>query len=152
VVALPPSRPAGTTRNGWKEDMKKWIGIGLVVTAAALAAVSPAQACACGPKPKKCSDGQWQGVSKLSAPKGTSCATARNVLDKWMSNDGLEGTVRLRVGRDGVLWKCYGSRAYGKLNPWYINCSLSQRTWHHNRKYSYSWYSDRSMWFEYRDR
>jgi hypothetical protein len=129
--------------------MKKWIAAGVVVAAAALVVVSPAQACACGPKPKRCTTDGWHGVSKVSAPKGTTCASAHNVLAKWMRNDGLEGTVRLRVGRDGVLWRCYGSRAYGKLNPWYINCWSSQKQWHYS--HGQSWYSTKSMWFEYRD-
>ena len=77
----------------------------------------------------------------------TGCSTAYQVLDRWMGNSGLEGTVRLRVGRDGVLWKCYGSRAYGKLNPYYINCSSSQGRW--NSRYDY--FEHRSTWWEYRD-
>ena len=131
--------------------MRRTIGIGLVVAAAALAAVTPAQACACGPKPKRCTADGWSGVSKVSVPKGTTCATAHNVLAKWMNSDGLEGTHYVRVGRDGVLWRCYGSRAYGKLNPWYLNCSSSQKQWHYNSKHDFSWYSSKSMWFEYRD-
>ncbi len=131
--------------------MKRLIGIGLVTAAAALAVAVPAQACGCGegPKPKKCSDGGYGSVSKLSAPKGTTCATARNVLDRWMGNDGLEGLTRLRVGRDGILWKCWGSRAYGKLNPYYVNCNSSQKQWHYNRHGS--WYSTKSTWFTYRN-
>ena len=127
--------------------MKKLIAAG--VAAGLLLVPAGAQAHADGSPSKRCTDDGWGGVSQVRAATGTTCATAHNVLAKWMRNDGLEGWVRLRVGRDGVLWKCFGSRAYGKLNPWYINCSSSQGTWVNNRYGGYFRY--RSTWFQYRN-
>ena len=95
----------------------------------------------------------WNRASKLRAPKGTACGTARAALYRWMDSDTyrcpITGNCNIRIGRDGVLWKCSGNRAYGKLNPVYVNCWSSQKQWHYN-KYG-SWYTTKSMWFEYRD-
>jgi hypothetical protein len=110
--------------------------------------VTDAQA-ASGPRPERCTNDGYGRVSKMFVAKGTTCGTAYKVLDRWMANDGLEGTVRLRVGRDGVLWKCYGYRAYGKLNPWYVSCTSSQGRWVNNRYGGFMNY--RSTWFEYRN-
>jgi hypothetical protein len=136
--------------NPRRKNMKKFIRMGAALAVAFLApAVVPAESEAGYQKPKQCSPDGWSGVFKVRAPKGTTCATAHNVLDKWMNNDGLEGLTRLRVGRDGVLWKCYGYREYGWLNPWHISCTSSQGVWVNNRYGGYMRY--RSTWFVYRD-
>lgn len=124
--------------------MKKAIAGVLLVGALAGAATADAQTDVL--KQKKCTADGWHGESKARAPKGTTCATAHNVLAKWMRDDGLEGTTRLRVGSDGVLWKCYGIRASGRLNPYYVSCHSSQRNYHYSERYGSSF---TTKWFEF---
>ena len=127
--------------------MKKLIAAGIAAGLLLAPAAAHAEGQGTYNSANRCTGDGWHGVSKVRAARGTTCATAHNVLGKWMRNDGLEGTVRLRVGRDGALWKCYGSRAYGKLNPWYISCSSSQGQW--VSRYG-GYFRYRQLFFQYR--
>ena len=92
---------------------------------------------------KRCSE-DYTYVHKLSVirPGPTSCVTARKVMRRWMARDTyscpLQGSCNVRIGYYGTLWKCYGSRAYARLNPYYVSCSSARDS----RQYT---------WFEYTD-
>ena len=128
--------------------MKKWIVMGVAVTALLVPAASAQASDGAYSQATRCTPDGWRGVFKVRAAHNTTCGTAHKVLNKWMNKYGLEGPVRVRVGRDGVLWTCHGYRPSGRLNPWWIQCWSSQKQWHYNRQGS--WYSVKGMWFTYR--
>jgi hypothetical protein len=128
--------------------MKKLI-VGALVAGAVLAA--PNVASATMSPSNWCRHDGYRSVTGLRAGTHTprlSCTGAYRVLDRWMNNDGLEGTVRIRVGRQGWLWKCEGYREPNQLRRWNVACYSAKRVWI-NRYGGYS--LPRSMWFTYWD-
>jgi hypothetical protein len=105
--------------------MKKTLMMGVIAALLATAA-APAQADddIQDRFDRSCSEG-YTAVRDLNSHK-VKCSGARKVLRKWMGRPidecPLDGKCRLRIGRVGVLWSCYGSRSYGQLNPYHVQC------------------------------
>ena len=105
---------------------------------AAFAAVSllaaPAQAEASDVWSVKCYENyRWVKDLQVMRPHGSRCGVARKVMRRWYDVCPLEGDCRIRIGYYGTLWRCYTSREYMRVRPYYASCNSGrdqhQFTW-----------------------